>query len=211
MSSIALGRAYQRSFETHPHFTLAIAGGTLTALGDVVAQTSQRLLADEKDRHPHEYDVLRTTRFFLFGAGVSPVIGRWNKFLEARFPLRLINGSGQAGRVSFRALAKRVAADQIIMAPIGLTLFLGSMGIMEGRDRSHIAEKFRQLYWPALKTNWQVWPAAQFMNFRFMPLPYRVPFQQTCGVFWTLYLSILNSKEEARAALDDANARTVNL
>jgi len=26
-----------------------------------------------------------------------------------------------------------------------------------------------------------------------MPLPYRVPFAQTCGVFWTLYLSILNS------------------
>lgn len=43
-----------------------------------------------------------------------------------------------------------------------------------------------------------------------MPLPYRVPFQQTCGVFWTLYLSILNSKEDARATLDEANARTVN-
>lgn len=27
-----------------------------------------------------------------------------------------------------------------------------------------------------------------------MPLPYRVPFQSTCGVFWTLYLSIANSK-----------------
>ena len=27
-----------------------------------------------------------------------------------------------------------------------------------------------------------------------MPLPYRVPFQSTCGVFWTLYLSLLNAK-----------------
>lgn len=33
----------------------------------------------------------------------------------------------------------------------------------------------------------------QFINFWFMPLPYRVPFQQTCGVFWTLYLSLLNA------------------
>ena len=33
----------------------------------------------------------------------------------------------------------------------------------------------------------------QFINFRFIPLPYRVPFQQTSGVFWTLYLSLLNS------------------
>ena len=34
----------------------------------------------------------------------------------------------------------------------------------------------------------------QLINFRYMPLPYRVPFQSTCGVFWTLYLSIANSK-----------------
>ena len=35
------------------------------------------------------------------------------------------------------------------------------MGIMEGRDRDHIRGKFRDLYWPALVTNWQVWPLAQ--------------------------------------------------
>lgn len=28
-----------------------------------------------------------------------------------------------------------------------------------------------------------------------MPLAYRVPFQSTCGVFWTLYLSLLNSRQ----------------
>lgn len=27
-----------------------------------------------------------------------------------------------------------------------------------------------------------------------MPLPYRVPFQSSCGVFWTLYLSLVNSR-----------------
>ena len=41
MSSIALARAYQQSFDAYPHCTLAIAGATLTALGDVVAQLSQ--------------------------------------------------------------------------------------------------------------------------------------------------------------------------
>ncbi len=68
------------------------------------------------------------------------------------------------------------------------------MGIMEGRDLSQIQEKYKDLYKPALITNWQVWPVAQLVNFRFMPLAYRVPFQSTCGVFWTLYLSIINSK-----------------
>lgn len=79
-------------------------------------------------------------------------------------------------------------------APIGLGIFIGSMGIMEGRDTAHIQRKYSDMYKPALITNWQVWPLAQVINFRFMPLAYRVPFQSSCGVFWTLYLSILNSR-----------------
>lgn len=87
------------------------------------------------------------------------------------------------------------------------------MGAMEGRNAEQIREKHRDMYMPALVANWKVWPLAQvslyttlpmissiyrfvvqLINFRYMPLAYRVPFQSTCGIFWTLYLSILNSK-----------------
>jgi hypothetical protein len=85
------------------------------------------------------------------------------------------------------------------------------MGIMEGRSQDEITTKYRDLYMPALYTNWKVWPAvqvraspyileirvvktsSQFVNFKFIPLPFRVPFQSSCGCFWTLYLSLLNS------------------
>ncbi|KAI0067865.1 hypothetical protein BV25DRAFT_1953169 [Artomyces pyxidatus] len=207
MSSIALARVYQRSFETHPNGTLAFAGGALTALGDVVAQMTQHLTApqDQHEKTRLRYDFPRTLRFFCFGAGMSPLIGRWNKFLEMKFPLR-----SEGGKVSFAALSKRVACDQIVMAPIGLTMFLGSMGIMEGRDSEHIRGKFRDLYQPAILANWKVWPVAQFVNFRFMPLPYRVPFQQTCGVFWTLYLSLINSREDQEQDKQDALRHTLD-
>ena len=83
------------------------------------------------------------------------------------------------------------------------------MGVMEGHSPQAIRTKFGNLYLPAIKANWSIWPLIQFTNFRFMPLPYRVPFQATCGVFWTLYLSLLNSNdtvqmEEARADLYNA-------
>lgn len=42
MSSIALARVYQQSFEAHPYYTLAFTNGALNALGDVVAQVTQR-------------------------------------------------------------------------------------------------------------------------------------------------------------------------
>jgi hypothetical protein len=52
MSSIALARAYRQSFEAHPHCTLAIAGGALTALGDAVAQLSQYIVRLIFESHP---------------------------------------------------------------------------------------------------------------------------------------------------------------
>ncbi|KAI8995337.1 hypothetical protein BD414DRAFT_409829 [Trametes punicea] len=196
MTSVALARVYQQSFESHPYTTLAFTNGALNALGDVVAQFTQRVVEQgpEERRKEWRYDIPRTLRFFAFGFGMGPLIGRWNFFLERHFPLRSLGS--KTGKVSVRALARRVGADQLFMAPIGLGIFIGSMGIMEGRDAEHIKQRYKDLYKPALMANWQVWPLAQLINFRFMPLPYRVPFQSTCGVFWTLYLSLLNAKED---------------
>ncbi|RPD81770.1 hypothetical protein L226DRAFT_451219 [Lentinus tigrinus ALCF2SS1-7] len=207
MANVALARVYQQSFESYPYTTLALTNGALSALGDAVAQCTQRFVRpDENHRHQPRYDILRTLRFFAFGFGMGPVIGRWNFFLEHNFPLRSIGGSG---KVSLRALARRVGADQFLMAPVGLAFFIGSMGIMEGRDTNHIGQRYQDMYKPALIANWQVWPMAQLINFRFMPLPYRVPFQSTCGVFWTLYLSLLNAKEDETQERNDALSRTL--
>jgi protein Mpv17 len=88
MSSITLARVYQRSFEAYPDCTLAIAGGALTALGDVVAQFSQQIVRlapyisdvvttfvqispEDNYTQGSHYDLARTLRFFLFGAGIS--------------------------------------------------------------------------------------------------------------------------------------------
>ncbi|KAK7064409.1 vacuolar membrane protein [Favolaschia claudopus] len=203
MAALTLARAYQTSFDSRPHTTLAVTGGCLNALGDAVAQISGNIRKNPHDeRKP--FDVSRSLRFFVFGASISPFLGRWNAFLERQFPLRAISG-----KISPKALAKRVAADQIVMAPIGLVAFIGSMGILEGRSRTQISQKFGDMFVPTLRTNWSVWPVIQFVNFRYMPLPYRVPFQSTCGVFWTLYLSTVNAREERKQDRDTAMRRTL--
>ena len=45
---------------------------------------------------------------------LGPLIGRWNFFLERHFPLRPLGGANP-GKVSLRALARRVGADQLFM------------------------------------------------------------------------------------------------
>ncbi|KAF8649834.1 hypothetical protein AX16_005598 [Volvariella volvacea WC 439] len=203
MTTIAIARVYQQSFHTRPNITLAITGGCLNALGDAVAQVTQKLSGKRLDDNYSGYDVPRTLRYFCYGVAISPLIGRWNHFLEYRFPLRAFRTPRKSKRASLRALSKRVACDQVLMAPVGLCAFLGAMGLMEGRPLAQIREKYTDLFLPALVTNWKIWPIAQLINFRYMPLPYRVPFQSACGVFWTLYLSLLNSAEGQR---QDRNA-----
>jgi hypothetical protein len=44
---------------------------------------------------------------------------------------------------------------------VQIALFIGSMGYMEGRDSGHIKDKYRDMYFPALQANWQVWPLVQ--------------------------------------------------
>ncbi|RUS20978.1 hypothetical protein BC937DRAFT_93949 [Endogone sp. FLAS-F59071] len=67
------------------------------------------------------------------------------------------------------------------------------MGFMEGNGPEGVGEKFRDAYLPAFIANYKVWPLVQFINFRFCPLPYRVPFVSTVGIFWNGYLSYLNN------------------
>lgn len=45
MTSVALARVYQQSFEHRPYWTLAVTNGALNALGDSVAQLSERLVS----------------------------------------------------------------------------------------------------------------------------------------------------------------------
>ena len=60
-----------------------------------------------------------------------------------------------------------------------------------------------QMFIPALVANWKLWPAVQTINFRFMPLRYRVPFTGAVGIAWQVFLSILNSakQDESKAGV----------
>lgn len=199
----AIAKVYQAHFETRPAVTLAIVNGALGALADVVAQTCQIMLTSPRSQSSRSQefdpppaktlDFARTARFAAFGIGMGPLLGRWNLFLEKNYPLRSVGG-----KVSLKSLGKRVLVDQTLMAPIGMAIFITSMGFMEARDVAGIKQKFFDMYTPAMIANWRVWPVIQLVNFRYMPLPYRVPFQSTCGVFWTLYLSLLNAREDMK-------------
>jgi protein Mpv17 len=87
------------------------------------------------------------------------------------------------------------------------------MTVAEGGGKRAVSRKFQDVYVPALKANFLVWPAVQIINFRLMPIQFQIvritvwawqlcanpmqPFVSTVGIAWTAYLSLTNSAEEA--------------
>ncbi|TIB71784.1 hypothetical protein E3Q18_00501 [Wallemia mellicola] len=181
----------QSSFNRRPNITLSLTNGTLSALADSIAQSINPELDENSEKL---WNKRRTVNFFIFGAAMGTPLNYWNKFLERAFPLRRA-GALPNSPISLRMLFTRVGVDQAVMAPSGLTAFIGIIGILEGKTSRDLKNKYSDLFVPAILANWKVWPLIQLFNFRFCPLAFRVPFTASCGVLWTLYLSNLNSKK----------------
>lgn len=94
-----------------------------------------------------------------------------------------------------------------------LASFFSFITVAEGGGKRAIAQKFQEVYIPALKANYMVWPAVQLINFRLLPVQFQIvrspleileayanavyqPFVSTIGIAWTAYLSLANSEEE---------------
>ncbi|KAH4039892.1 hypothetical protein HBI67_083770 [Parastagonospora nodorum] len=218
-----LARKYNSYYAQRPVLTTMITNAVLGGIADTVAQTltavRQRamrkkggldkddflaieiheldrrnpvndmdLIPDSK-RLPPPFDFERTVRFMSYGFIMSPLQHRWFKFMASTFPMSKTS--------TWLPALKRVALDQFLFAPAGLACFFTFMTVAEGGGKRAVQRKFQDIYVPALKANWLVWPAVQIVNFRVMPIQYQIPFVSTVGIAWTAYLSLTNSAEEA--------------
>ena len=118
-------------------------------------------------RHaPAPFDFERLTRFMAYGFIMSPVQFHWFGFLSRAFPIL-------KGHATVPAL-KRVACDQLVFAPVSLACFFTFMTVAEGGGRRAVSKKMQEIYLPALKANWMIWPAVQILNFRVIPLQFQI-------------------------------------
>lgn len=145
-------------------------------------------LTPASKRGPPPFDFERLTRFMAYGFIMAPIQHKWFGWLSRLFPI-------EGGRGTTNAM-RRVAFDQFLFAPCGLAFFFTFMTVTEGGGRRAVSKKFQDVYLPALKANFLVWPAVQMLNFRVIPIQFQIPFVSTIGIFWTAYLSLTNSSDE---------------
>lgn len=48
------------------------------------------------------------------------------------------------------------------------------MTVAEGGGRRAVTRKFKEVYVPALKANFMIWPMVQILNFRIIPLQFQI-------------------------------------
>ncbi|KAL3199999.1 hypothetical protein MRX96_013391 [Rhipicephalus microplus] len=165
-------KMYARLMRHHPAKTQVMTTATVLLSGDLIAQ---KVL----ERQPN-VDVVRAAKFFLMGAGFAgPVIRIWHLILEH------FVGSGVGAFV----VARKVLIDQALFAPVFIASFLVVLGAFQRRSWHDIEQSLRANYLQILKTSYLIWPAAQLVNFRFVPLSYRPPFAGCEAVVWSTYLA----------------------
>lgn len=217
-----LTRKFSTYYEKRPVLTTMITNAVLGGIADTVAQSltairqravrkaggpgkddflaieiheldkkgpwSDELIPDSK-LLPPPFDFERLTRFMSYGFLMAPVQHQWFGFLSRTFPVTKTAAMVPA--------LKRVAFDQFLFAPVGLACFFTFMTVAEGGGKRAVTRKFQDVYVPALKANFMVWPAVQIINFRMMPIQFQIPFVSTIGIAWTAYLSLTNSADDA--------------
>jgi len=211
-----LSATFHRSYDKRPVLTMMVTNAVLAGIADCVAQgitvirersmregrvtpvsielhdlekslptpEGRRDIIPNREDLPPPFDGQRLFRFVLYGFAVGAAQFKWYHLLEKTLPL--VKGS-------LLPPFKRVCADQLVFAPVSLSIFYGYMGFMEGRSLKDTQYKLQQLYWPTLKANWILWPAVQALNFSIVPLKYQLPIVSTVNIVWTCYLSTMNS------------------
>ncbi|KDR14760.1 protein Mpv17 isoform X2 [Zootermopsis nevadensis] len=169
---------YRAVLYTHPVYTQALQSSFLMGVGDVLSQT---VFEDKGIKNIDKGRVIRFAGIGFFFMG--PALQLWYMRL-AKFK----------AKSSYVQTAKKVAADQLVAAPVILCTVMSSVSLMEGHNVEQTKEKLKNDYFEVLLTNYKVWPLVQFLNFSLVPVNFQVLLVQAVAIFWNSYLSFKSHK-----------------
>mmetsp|Transcript_19164 Transcript_19164/g.34678 ORF Transcript_19164/g.34678 Transcript_19164/m.34678 type:complete len:186 (-) Transcript_19164:119-676(-) len=167
---------YLKQLRHRPISTKALTAGTIAGASDVIAQLITK----------GRYDNFRRTfALFCFGASYSgPSAHLWQNFLEIVFQ----------GRRDFATALQKMVIDQLLYGPFCNFMFLGFTTLfLEGRSLTDFVRKIKTDFFTIQRKAWKVWPLAALINYKVVPVQFRVLVINLVALLWTTIL-IISSK-----------------
>jgi hypothetical protein len=182
-------RWHRHAILNHPHKTNAATSAILMLIGDRVAQHVER---DTKDGGHTQTTAraswTRTAILTCWSAGVSsPFYTWWYKMLHRRLPHRPVTWVALTAVVPAPAFnlaffAFSTCSEYLALRPHALQ----NLDVM-WRELHH---KVNSRWWQTVVCSTQVWGVVNYVNFRFVPLDYRMLFGSAFALAWSVYLSL---------------------
>lgn len=102
---------------------------------------------------------------------------------------KMIPGSG------LKVVIQKILIDQFINSPLFICQFYYTAGLLEKRSYSDVTAELKQKFVRIYVADWTLWPAAQFINFHYLPGPYRVLFVNFVTMFYNVFLCYMKHQE----------------
>nr|GMD91981.1 PXMP2/4 family protein 2 isoform X2 [Ipomoea batatas] len=180
-----------------PLETQVISSGILWAIADVVAQsisisTAKKRLLISGSNKELTMDRKRVGITCMYGIGFFGPLGHfWYKGLDQFIKLRF-----RLQPNSLQFLATKVAVDILVFGPLNLLLFFTYMGFSMGKSASQVKETIKRDFLPALALEGSVWPLAQAVNFRYVPVQYQLLYVNVFSLLDSAFLSWLEQQQK---------------
>ncbi|XP_065223062.1 mpv17-like protein 2 [Planococcus citri] len=162
-------------FAKHPLACNTVSSAVIMATGDAIIQ---KMTQTENEKLQWE----RTEKMGFVGGMLGPIQFFIYKNLDKLFP-----------RTDNKTVFRKIIVDQSLSAPIFICAFFFLCNLWEKKPEQsfdEIKDKFIDVY----KVDLMIWPAAQYVNFTYVPPQFRVMYVSGITVVYSAFLSYMKHK-----------------
>eukprot|EP00536_Pseudo-nitzschia_multiseries_P006531 jgi/Psemu1/193251/e_gw1.139.28.1 len=177
-----------------PLVTKSITSSCIMGASDVMCQKVVARATPEEER-PSKLDSTRILHVAITGSLWSgPITHYWYIVLE-----KMYGAIAKAANIQdpVVGLVIRLILDSTIFSSVTISGYFTVRSFLEGTGLKGASEKVRTRFLTTLFGAWKFWPLANAVNFWFVPMQFRVLYMNVLSLFWTGWLTYVNSKKIA--------------
>ncbi|CAO1425165.1 unnamed protein product [Diamesa serratosioi] len=97
---------------------------------------------------------------------------------------------------SMKMIMGKILTDQALISPLCIGHYFYAAGLLEGKTVTECTKTVESKFFTVYIADWCIWPIAQFFNFYYVPLQYRVLYINAITMFYNVFLCYVKNQKE---------------